>query len=187
MTEQPSPTIIASEDQVTNRIDELAAEIITKYKAKNPLFICLLRGGAPFATRLMFAITARDPEFHPEMDYLSVKTYGDERTDKQPELLADILASTKPAGRPVIVLDDVLDKGVTAAFAHQHMTERHGAASVDLVVLIQKNRDRTAYPNASLNGFEAPDDWLTGMGLDDATIAKEANRWAGYVAIASHE
>lgn len=178
--------MIATETQVTKRIDELAVQIIAKYKDKNPLFVCLLRGGAPFATRLMFAITARDPEFHPEMDYLTVKTYGDERTDQQPKLLADILPTTKPAGRPVIILDDVLDKGVTAAFTHQYMVEHHGAASVDLVVLVQKNRERTAYPNASLSGFDAPDDWLTGMGLDDASVAKEANRWASYVAIANH-
>lgn len=178
--------IIATDQQVWQRINEMAREIIATYRDKNPLFICLLRGGAPFATKLMFAITHQDPHFHPEMDYVNIKTYGDERTDRPSELLSDILDSTKPEGRPVILLDDVLDKGVTAAFGTKHFLENHGAASVELVVLATKDRQRTAYGKAALSGFSVPDDWLTGMGLDDANIMKEANRWGGYIAIANH-
>lgn len=177
--------IIASDEQVWQRINEMAEEIIVRYKNTNPLFICLLRGGAPFATKLMFAITQQDPNFHPEMDYATIKTYGDERTDKASELLADILPSTTAQGRPVILLDDVLDKGLTAEFATAHFIENHGAASVELIVLAEKDRER-AYGSAALKGFDVPDDWLTGMGLDDANLAKEANRWAGYLAIANH-
>lgn len=179
-------TLVANEAQVAQRINELAAQVITRYKDKNPLFVCLLRGGAPFATRLMFAIASQAPDFHPEMDYMTVKTYGDERTDKAPELLHDILPTTNVARRQIILLDDVLDKGVTADFASRYIIEHHGASTVDMVVLVQKNRERKTYPQATLWGFEAPDDWLTGMGLDDSRIAKEANRWAGYVAIANH-
>lgn len=178
--------LIADTAQVQQRIDQMARQIISDYQGGQPLFVCLLRGGAPFASQLMFAITRHDPDFHPELDYLTIKTYGDERTDKPSELLSDILPSTNAQGRPVILLDDVLDKGITAAFASRYMREHHGAASVDLIVLAQKARQRTAYPSAKLYGFEVPDDWLTGMGLDDPGIAKEANRWAGYIAIANH-
>jgi hypoxanthine phosphoribosyltransferase len=189
MTQQNSPVLykqlIASDTQVEARIEELAAEIIKCYKTKKPLFICLLRGGAPFASRLMFAITRQDPYFYPELDYLTVKTYGDAQTDKPPALIMDLSPSTKAAGRLVILLDDVLDKGVTADFAHRHLMEKHAVAEVDCVVLIQKNRERKVYRTATLFGFESPADWLTGMGLDDSRIAHEANRWAGYVAIAN--
>lgn len=178
--------IIASDQQVWQRINEMAKELIGQYENKNPLFVCLLRGGAPFATKLMFAITHQNPTFHPEMDYVTIKTYGDQRTDRPPELLADILPSTSAKGRPVILLDDVLDKGVTAAFATKHFLENHAASSVELVVLAEKDRERTAYGSAALSGFTVPDDWLTGMGLDDASLGKEANRWAGYIAIANH-
>jgi hypoxanthine phosphoribosyltransferase len=177
--------LLATEAEVTARINELAQAIIQNYRNKDPLFVCLLRGGAPFATRLMFAITAMDPTFHPEMDYMTLRTYGDERTDKQPELLTDLLPTTKAEGRHVILLDDVLDKGVTAHFARARMVEDHGAQVVDLIVLVQKIRERTNFPQATLWGFEAPDVWLTGMGLDDSRIAKEANRWAGYIGIAT--
>lgn len=176
----------ATNEQVAQRIDELAGEIIERYRDESPLFVCLLRGGAPFATQLMFAIAARDPHFHPELDYMTIKTYGNQRFDKEPELIADILPNTEVAGRRVIILDDVLDKGVTADFVHRYMTEKHGASAVDLVVLVQKDRERALYPEATLYGFTGPDEWLTGMGMDDARVAKEANRWAGFVAVA-HE
>lgn len=185
MTENTSyKEMIATSEEVTARINELALEIVARYKNEKPLFVCLLRGGAPFASKLMFAIAAADPDFHPEMDYLNVKTYGDERTDKPPELLADILPSTQAADRRVILLDDVLDKGLTADFASRFMIETHGALAVDMIVLIEKDRERQTYPHATLKGFDAPADWLTGMGMDDSGITKEANRWAGYVAIA---
>lgn len=176
--------MVATSDEVAKRIDELAHEIITRYKNENPLFVCLLRGGAPFATQLMFAIAATDPDFHPEMDYITVKTYGDERTDRPPELLADILPTTQASGRRVILLDDVLDKGLTADFASRLMLETHSASAVDMIVLVEKNRERATYPHATLKGFDAPADWLTGMGMDDSSLSKEANRWAGYIAIA---
>ena len=183
MNNAPYHQFVASEEIVNTRISELAAAVIERYKTANPLFICLLRGGAPFATKLLFEIAKQAPQFHPEMDYVTVKTYGDERTDKKPQLLADILPTTQAAGRTVILLDDVLDKGVTAQFASDYFKQHHKASAVDVVVLAQKNRQR-AFGNATLYGFDAPDDWLAGMGLDDASIAKEAYRWAGYIAIA---
>jgi len=183
-TPQSYKNLLASEDEVAKRIDELAAQIIKQYKDKRPLFVCLLRGGAPFTARLMFAIAKIDPDFHPELDYMTIKTYGNERTSRPPELIADLLPSTEVAGRHVILLDDVLDTGVTADFTHQYMIEHQQAASVDMIVLVQKDVPRQTYPKATLWGFDAPAEWLTGMGMDDARVGKEGNRWAGYIAIA---
>lgn len=177
-----APLYVATETEVTARIDELAQAIVQRYKDQKPLFVCMLRGGAPFATRLMFAIEHTDATFCPEMDYITTKTYGDARIDKQPELLTDLQPSTIVEGRPVILLDDVLDKGVTAAFAQQVMLNK-GASTVDLIVLAQKNRERTAFKEATIYGFDAPEDWLTGMGMDNASVSKEAHRWAGYIEI----
>lgn len=179
-----SDTMLFTEAEVTKRINELATEIIQRHNATKPLFVCLLRGGAPFASKLMFAIAAQDPSFHPELDYITVKTYGDKRVDRPPELIFDLAPNTKPQGRTVILLDDVLDKGGTADFADRYMREQHGAAAVELVVLVQKEVERTVYPQATLWGFEAPSQWLTGMGMDDARITREANRWNGAISLA---
>ncbi|HSW80249.1 MAG TPA: phosphoribosyltransferase family protein [Candidatus Saccharimonadales bacterium] len=177
--------LLQSKEQVNQRIGEIADEIIKRYEAANPLFVCLLRGGAPFATKLMFAITEKKSDFQPELDYMTVKTYGDERVDKQPELVMDLSPNTDVAGRMVILLDDVLDKGITAEFATNYLMQIHSAEKVDLVVLVQKLRERKTVQNATIFGFELPDVWLTSMGMDDARLSKEANRWRGDIAEAN--
>lgn len=158
----------------------MASEVIERYRFKNPLFVCLLRGGAPFASQLLFNITTQSPAFHPEMDYMTVKTYSNRRASKPPELVMDLAPDTDTKGRTVIVLDDVLDEGGTADFVSNYLLKR-GAASVDMVVLVQKQKARGKYIEASLFGFEAPDEWVIGMGMDDHRVQKEAYRWAGHI------
>lgn len=176
--------ILYTEEQVDAVIDRMAGSVIETYQGVNPLFVCLLRGGAPFSAKLMSAISRQDPRFQPELDYMTVRTYGNEREPRPPQIVMDVSPSTKVAGRHVILLDDVLDTGVTAEFATEHFLDR-GADDVSLAVLVKKLRHRTAYGEPSLFGVETPDIWLTGMGLDDAQLGKEANRWAGYIAVAN--
>ena len=182
-------TLLATPDEVSVRIRDLATDVIAEYRTQSPLFVCLLRGGAPFAMQLMRDIAIQDQYFHPEMDYMTVSTYASERTDSEPVLVMGLAPHTVVAGRRVVLLDDTLDKGVTADFARQEL-RKQGAADVDLIVLVDKQRPRedTFFVEATMAGFRLGSDvWLTGMGLDDARIAKEANRWTGYVAAAIDE
>ncbi|HEX7260158.1 MAG TPA: phosphoribosyltransferase family protein, partial [Candidatus Saccharimonadia bacterium] len=173
---------IATKDKVDRRLKEMAREIIARYKQKDPLFVCLLRGGAPFTTKLLFEVAAQAPDFHPELDYLTVKTYSNQLTSKTPEVVMDLAPDTITEGRCIIILDDILDEGHTATFVTKHLL-KHGAAAVDLVVLVQKQKDRSTYPAASLYGFEASDGWIIGMGMDDPRVKKEAHRWDDYIGI----
>jgi hypoxanthine phosphoribosyltransferase len=75
-----------------------------------------------------------------------------------------------------VVLDDVLDKGVTAHFVADHMRSR-GAAAVKLAVLADKKTERLHDVVADYRGFELDDVWLVGMGMDDAGAGKEYSRW----------
>lgn len=180
--------LLASPDEVEQAITQMARQVIKRYQGQNPLFICLLRGGAPFASSLMKAVAQQDPHFHPEMDYMTISTYGDGRADSAPKLVMDVAPTTKVAGRTVVLLDDTLDKGITAAFAEGHLLQAKAASEVELLVLIQKNRQRSAYGEATMHCFESDGAaWLTGMGLDDTRVAHEGNRWAGFVAIANGE
>jgi hypoxanthine phosphoribosyltransferase len=184
--EKPTTKLYASilydPEKVEQRISELAQLIIRTYASKNPLFICLLRGGAPFSAKLMFDITAHDPNFYPELDYMTIRTYGDKLHPKHPEIIMDLSPQTKPRNRPVMLLDDVLDTGETTQFVSILLLER-GATDIDLCVLVTKEKDRPEFNGNIFSGFDAPADWLTGMGLDDPRIATEANRWAQYIAI----
>ena len=73
--------------------------VVERYKDKDPLFVCLLRGGAPFATKLMFEITKVDPSFNPEMDYTIIKTYGNRREGTASELVTDLAPDTQAKDR----------------------------------------------------------------------------------------
>ncbi len=171
---------IASSRQVNRRISEMATIIIQRYQAQDPLFVCSLRGGAPFASKLLFAVAAIAPEFNPELDYITVKTYGSRLSSQPPKLIMELAPDTRAKDRTVVVLDDVLDEGHSAVFICNYLQKR-GAAHVDLVVLVQKKKLRPAYPTASLFGFEAPDQWIVGMGMDDPRQTKEGYRWADHI------
>ena len=175
--------IIKTNEEVAARIEEMATEIIQKYKDKKPLFVCLLRGAAPFTAQLMTAITRHDPSFHPEVDYMTISTYGDSQIGKESRIVMDLSPSTIVAGRTVVVVDDILDKGITALFSEEHLKLKH-AAQVDLVVLVQKDTHRKNDIAATIYGFDVPDRWIVGMGMDDARVAKEGSRWLDYIAIA---
>lgn len=166
--------LVATAEQVNTVIAQIATDIIQKHP-KSPLFVALLRGAAPFAGKLMFEITRQAPHYNPELDYMMISTYGADHTAKQPVVVTDLAPSTSVAGRSVIILDDVIDLGVTSDFVRDLLRER-SADNVELAVLASKSVP-TRQSQADYVGFEAGDKWLVGMGLDDAGAASEAYRW----------
>ena len=168
-------TLLFDASQINNRIDELAGEIINDFTDAEPLFIALMRGANPFASKLMFSIARHDPRLQPEIDYMLVSTYGQDHTAKQPVVVADLAPNTVVAGRQVVILDDVIDLGVTSEFVGKLMLER-GASEVRLAVLASKHVP-SRISQADYIGFEAGDKWLIGMGLDDAQAGHEYYRW----------
>ena len=178
--------ILATDQEVKAAINKLAIEIIREFKNQNPLFVCLLRGGIPFSSELMFAITQQDPHFFPELDYMTVSRYGANQTPSPtPHVVMDLSYKTAITGRTVIVLDDLIDKGGTYSFTKKHLEDK-GATRVYLAALAQREIDELREFDADFYCFSiASQEWLTGMGLDDPRIGNEANRWAKYVAIAN--
>ncbi len=183
----PYEKILFTEEEVTARIGDMAAEIRHRYRSDDPLFVCLLRGANPFASQLMFSIAEQDMYFHPEMDYMAIVTYGKSRIPRPPKIKFGLAPSTRVEDRPVVIIDDILDTGVSAARAESYMEERN-ATSVDLVVLAQKVKDeqrqRKNWSQATIFGFETEDRWITGYGMDDARQGDEANRWLKCIALA---
>lgn len=180
-----------SEEAVSERIDELADEVIEKYAHKNPLFVCFLKGGILFTTHLASAITARAEEhgetFHPEVDYMVISTYGSGTKAGEARIVTDLADTTVVKDRLVLMVDDVLDTGTTMRFAHHHFMAL-GAAEVESIVLVQKmGSERPLYPTATLHGFESPsEEWLLGMGMNGDPRypdISEAGRWLGHIAI----
>lgn len=166
--------LVATTADVDAAIARIAKDILQKYPT-SPLFVALLRGAAPFASKLMFEIARQSPHYHPELDYMMISTYGADHTAKQPVIVTDLAPNTTVTGRAVIVIDDVIDLGVTSDFVRELLLGR-GATNVELAVLAAKDAPlrRT---QADYVGLMAGDKWLVGMGLDDAKAGTEAYRW----------
>jgi hypoxanthine phosphoribosyltransferase len=167
---------LATSSEVEQKIGSIAAAILRDEPDRSPLFVALLRGAAPFSGKLMSEIARQSPDYHPEIDYMMVSTYGAERHASEPHIVTDLAPSTTVNGRDVIIIDDVLDKGVTADFVTRHVQSR-GAAAVKLAVLCDKRTERERDVTADYVGFTFEDNWLVGMGMDDASAANEGYRW----------
>lgn len=171
-----TPHQIADAHTINEKIATLAAQIINDAEKQKPIFVALLRGAAPFAGKLMFEITRQAPDFHPEIDYMMVSTYGIDRTASTPQVVTDLAPTTDITGRRVIILDDVLDKGITADFVIRHL-QKQGAEHVALAVLVDKQTERLKPIEADYACLTSEDVWLAGMGMDDTATAPEAYRW----------
>jgi hypoxanthine phosphoribosyltransferase len=183
----PDYKILYSEQAVSDRITAMAADIVQAYANINPLFVCLLNGGLPFASKLISAIQQQAPGFHPDLQTMLVSTYGSGRQPGKPRLVTDLPPDYRDlVGRHIILLDDLIDGGATLSFAKKHLFS-YGARAIDCIVLVKKLKTAANHSDITMFGFEAPDVWLTGMGMDDARLGKEANRWAQWIAIASQD
>jgi hypoxanthine phosphoribosyltransferase len=174
MTERYHPLYTA--DQVNEQIARIASEIVRDHRDDDPLFVALLRGAAPFASKLMFEVARQAPDMHPDLDYMMISTYGNGRNAGEPRIITDLAPTTRVKERTVIILDDVLDKGVTAEFVRHHL-KNMGAAGVKLATLAQKRVERVHDIEPDYCGFDANEEWLVGMGMDDAKAAHEGYRW----------
>jgi len=184
-TQKGSERLLATAEQVEARITEMATGLIDRYRDDNPLFVCFMKGGVPFTARLMMEVARQDPNFHPEVDYMIISTYGQGRMANDPEIVTGLAPGVIVEGRTIVMVDDVLDTGATMGFAKRYFEEKLGAEKIESIVLVNKIQERTLYTGKPvLTGFEVEDDeWLSGMGMDDASLGPEANRWSGDIAI----
>lgn len=168
--------LLASKTAIDAQIRRIASELLNTGLNDSLLFVGLLRGAAPFSSKLLFELVRQSQDFHPEIDYMMVSTYGAERHASEPHIVTDLAPSTVVTGRTVVIIDDVLDKGITADFVTKHLQAR-GAKKVKLAVLCDKTTKREQPIVADYSGFTFKDSWLVGMGMDDADAANEGYRW----------
>ena len=180
--------IFKTSEEVSQRIGEMAVEVVGTYAEENPFFVSLMRGALPFTTDLMRAIRreARQQKvnFHPEVDLMTISTYGKGREAQEPHIVMDLAPKAHVSDRTVVLLGDVLDWGHTLEFADRHLRSRE-PKDVHSIVLVEKENDRTTYHRgADIVGFRSPAGlWLIGMGMDDANQAVEAGRWDDDISI----
>ena len=171
MRDVPAGEILVQADDLQRRVRELAAQVTADYEGKELLLICVLKGAVFFLSDLM-----RHIEVPCEVDFMAVASYGD-ATDSSGvvRILKDLDAPIE--GRHVLIVEDIVDSGLTLQYLMRNLKAR-GPASIEVCALLTKPSRRKAEVGAKYIGFEIPNRFVIGYGLDHA----ERHRNLPYVA-----
>jgi hypoxanthine phosphoribosyltransferase len=153
--------VLFTEEEIAEKVRELGRILSKEYEGKNPLVICVLRGGAPFMTDLV-----RRMDIPLEMDFMAVSSYGaSTQSSGVVRIMKDL--DTSVEGRDVIIVEDIIDSGLTLSYLID-IIERRNATSVKIVTLLDKPARRTVDLKPDYCGFQIPDAFVVGYGLDYA-------------------
>jgi len=148
----------------SRQIEERNAAMASEMKGrvhKNLLVIAILKGSFVFAADLIRAMHASGIE--PEVEFITLSSYGAGTESGEVKILRDIDSDVKD--RDVLLIDDILESGNTLRFARDLMVER-GARNVEIAVLLDKHSRRSADVKANYVGFDCPDHFVVGYGMD---------------------
>lgn len=153
--------ILFSAETIDARVHQLAWEIAAA-DFRSLLVVPILTGSFIFAADLIRALQTAD--LAPEIDFLSLGSYGaGTESGGQVEVLRDL--EVDPSGRDLLLVDDILDTGRTLAFARDLMAARR-ARRVAACVLLDKKIPRAVQVEAEFSGFDCPDAFVVGYGMD---------------------
>lgn len=152
--------LLVSESEITAAIERIAREITEQLSDANPLLLCVMNGGLIFSGQLLPRLL-----FPLEIDYVHATRYGHETQGS--ELLWAAKPSIDMKGRTVLLLDDILDQGITLASIAEYC-RRSGASRVVMAVLVEKLHLRKITPGmrADFSGIDVGDRFVFGYGLD---------------------
>ncbi len=153
--------VLISEEQLKAKIAELGAQITRDYRGKDLLLVSILKGACVFLTDLMRAI-----DLPVSIDFMCVSSYGKgTSTQGRAKILKDL--DTDIAGKHVLIVEDILDSGVTLSHVMEILRSRQ-PASLRLCSLLEKpERHRVEVP-LDYVGYVVPDEFVVGYGLDYA-------------------
>lgn len=148
-----------SEKEMTEKIRRMGVQISKDYEGKEIHLICVLKGGAYFATELSKHITVPV-----SIDFMSVSSYGDElESSGIVKIIKDLDEPLK--GKDVLVVEDIVDSGRTLSYLLE-MLEKREPNSLGLCTLLDKPSRRVIEVKVDYTGFQIPDEFVVGFGLD---------------------
>lgn len=151
--------ILITEEQIAEKCVEIGKQLSEEYRGKFPLVVGVLKGATFFMSDL-----ARHIETHVELDFMDVSSYGSGmRSSGEVKILKDLDA--KVEGRDLLIVEDIIDSGLTLSYLVDLFKYRK-ANSIKIVTLLDKPSGRTADIRADIVGFEVPDAFVVGYGLD---------------------
>ena len=153
--------MLVEPDALQQRVRELGAEISSDYADRDLILVCVLKGAVFFLSDLMRAI-----DIPCEVDFMAVASYGS-ATDSSGvvRILKDL--DTVIEGRDVLIVEDIVDSGLTLSYLMRNLKGR-GPRSLEVCALLTKPERRKVELPARYIGFEIPDRFAIGYGLDHA-------------------
>lgn len=168
--------VLLTEEEILNRVKELAAEISKDYDGKDLLVVGILKGSVLFASDVIKNITIPC-----QIDFMAVSSYGNSsETSGIVRILKDLDHSIE--GKDILIVEDIIDSGVTLDYLLKYLKARK-ANSIEIITLLTKPARRKVDINVKYCGFEVPDEFLVGYGLDFA----EKYRNLPYIGILKEE
>lgn len=153
--------ILISEQQIADKLQEMAAQIDRDYRGREILLVGVLKG----ATMVM-ADLARLIHTPLEIDWMAVSSYGaSTKSSGVVRILKDL--DSDLGGRDVLIVEDVIDSGLTLDWLTRNLSSR-GAASVEIAALLRKPEAAKVAVDVKYVGFDIPNDFVVGYGLDYA-------------------
>ena len=151
--------VLLSEEQIKARVKELAREISADYREKKPLLIGVLKGAVVFLSDLI-----REMDIPLEVDFMAVSSYGaDTASSGIVRIQKDLEQSIKD--RDVLIVEDIIDTGLTLNYLYDTLGSQK-PRSLKVVTLLDKPDRRKVDFKADYCGFEIPDQFVIGYGLD---------------------
>ena len=154
-------------EQIAER-NRIMAKQIAAGPTEDLLVIAILKGSFIFAADLIRAL--HDSGLAPEVEFITLSSYGTGTVSKGVRIVKDIDSDVHD--RDVLLIDDILESGRTLRFAKELLFER-GARSVSIAVLLDKRVKREEVLEADFVGFECPDYFVVGYGMDVAYAFRE--------------
>ena len=151
--------VMLSEQEVDRRIQEIGEQISRDYEGKQVHLVCVLKGGSFFLCELAKRITVPV-----SIDFMSVSSYGSStKSSGVVKIVKDLDEPLKD--KHVIVIEDIVDSGRTLSYLLEMLKDRK-PASLKLCTLLDKPERRVTDVKVDYTGFEIPDEFVVGYGLD---------------------
>jgi len=151
--------VLLDADTIAARVAELGAQLSADYAGRNPVLLSVLKGALVFLADLM-----RTMDIPSSIDLMELSSYGSgTETSGQVRILKDLSASIE--GRDVVIVEDIIDTGLTLNYLLRYLAERH-PASVSVCCLLDKPARRLADIEIDYRGFTIADRFVVGYGLD---------------------
>jgi hypoxanthine phosphoribosyltransferase len=151
--------VLFTEKQIQDRLAELAQQIESDYDERDILVVGILRGAV-----MVMADLARSFHRHVEMDWMAISSYGSgTKSSGVVRILKDL--DTDISGRHVIIVDEIIDTGLTLSWLTSNLSSRN-PASVEICTLLRKPEALTMPVDVKYVGWDIPNEFVVGYGLD---------------------